>query len=137
MSHFMLCINLVVCMVSEIIIPAKSKVKVKFTLEQATKAQTGSRNIALLFLNLGAGWGWVVNATPWPLYPPGKVRYPLYRRLCGPQGQSGWMRKISPSPALPLGKTWYPLYRRLGGPPGASLDGCGKSQPHRDSIPAL
>jgi len=28
------------------------KVKVKFTLEQATKAQRGSRGIALLFLNL-------------------------------------------------------------------------------------
>jgi hypothetical protein len=28
----------------------KSKVKVKFTLEHATKAQRGSRSIALLFL---------------------------------------------------------------------------------------
>jgi hypothetical protein len=28
----------------------KVKVKVKFTLEQATKAQRGSRDIALLFL---------------------------------------------------------------------------------------
>jgi len=28
----------------------KGKVKVKFTLEQATKAQRGSRGIALLFL---------------------------------------------------------------------------------------
>jgi len=27
-----------------------SKVKVKFTVEQATKAQSGSRSIALLFL---------------------------------------------------------------------------------------
>ena len=31
--------------------------------------------------------------------PPGKTRYPLYRRLGGPQGQSGQVRKISP----PLG----------------------------------
>jgi hypothetical protein len=38
----------------------KVKVKVKFTLEQATKAQRESRGIALLF-NLGAGRGWV----PW------------------------------------------------------------------------
>jgi len=30
--------------------PKLSKVKVKFTLEQATKAQRGSRGIALLFL---------------------------------------------------------------------------------------
>ena len=28
--------------------------------------------------------------------PPGKVRYPLYRRLGGPQGRSGRVRKISP-----------------------------------------
>jgi hypothetical protein len=30
--------------------PTKVKVKVKFTLEQATRAQRGSRRIALLFL---------------------------------------------------------------------------------------
>jgi len=34
----------------------KVKVKVNFTLEQATKAQRGSR------------WGWVVKATARPLY---------------------------------------------------------------------
>ena len=28
--------------------------------------------------------------------PPGKTRYPLYRRLDGPQGRSGRVRKISP-----------------------------------------
>jgi hypothetical protein len=44
------------------------KVKVKIIIEQAMKAQRGSRGIAPLF-NLGARWGWVVNATPWPLYP--------------------------------------------------------------------
>jgi hypothetical protein len=31
--------------------------------------------------------------------PPGKTRYVLYRRLCGPQGCSGWVQKIMP----PLG----------------------------------
>ena len=30
--------------------------------------------------------------------PPGKTRYPLYRRLGGPQGRSGRMRKISLPP---------------------------------------
>jgi hypothetical protein len=30
--------------------------------------------------------------------PPGKTRYPLYRRLGGPQGRSGQVRKILPSP---------------------------------------
>ena len=31
---------------------------------------------------------------------PGKTRYPLYRRLGGPQGRSGRVRKISPSPGF-------------------------------------
>ena len=39
--------------------------------------------------------GWVVNATPRPLYP-GKKWYPLYRRRGGPQGRSGRVRKVSP-----------------------------------------
>ena len=30
--------------------------------------------------------------------PPGKTRYPLHRRLGGPQGGSGQVRKISPPP---------------------------------------
>jgi hypothetical protein len=29
-------------------------------------------------------------------WSPGKTWYPLYGRLCGPQGQSGWVRKILP-----------------------------------------
>jgi hypothetical protein len=33
------------------------------------QAQGGSRGIGLLIHNLGARWGWVVNTTPWPLYP--------------------------------------------------------------------
>ena len=32
--------------------------------------------------------------------PLGKTRYPLYRRLCGPQGRSGLVRKISPLPGF-------------------------------------
>jgi len=28
--------------------------------------------------------------------PPGKIPYPLYRRLSGPQGRSGRVQKISP-----------------------------------------
>jgi hypothetical protein len=42
----------------------------------------------------------VVNATPRPLYPPGKETwYPLHKGLGGVQGSSGQVRKISP----PLG----------------------------------
>ena len=32
--------------------------------------------------------------------PPGKTRYPLYRRMGGLQGRSGRVRKISPSPEV-------------------------------------
>ena len=32
--------------------------------------------------------------------PPGKHRYPLYRKLGGSQGRSGRLRKISPSPGF-------------------------------------
>jgi hypothetical protein len=32
--------------------------------------------------------------------PPGMTRYPLYRRLGGPQGRSGRLRKISPPPGF-------------------------------------
>jgi hypothetical protein len=39
------------------------------------------------------------------------------------------------SAALPPGKKGYPLNRRLDVGPRDGLDGCGKSRPHRDSIP--
>ena len=32
--------------------------------------------------------------------PPGKTRYPLYRRMGGHDGQSGQMREISPPPGF-------------------------------------
>jgi hypothetical protein len=32
--------------------------------------------------------------------PPGKARYPLYRRLGGPQGRSGRVRKMSTPPGF-------------------------------------
>jgi hypothetical protein len=37
---------------------------------------------------------------PGHFLPPGKTRYPLYRRLGGPQGRSGQVRKISPPPGF-------------------------------------
>jgi hypothetical protein len=38
------------------------------------------------------------GSAAWPgrTLPPGKTRYPLYRRLVGPQGRSGQVQKISP-----------------------------------------
>ena len=44
------------------------QLKVKVSQSHAMLAQRGRRSIALLILNLGAGWRWVVNATPQPLY---------------------------------------------------------------------
>jgi hypothetical protein len=32
--------------------------------------------------------------------PPGKTRYPLYRRLGGPQSRPGRVRKMSPPPTF-------------------------------------
>ena len=85
----------------------KKKVKsVKRTLVQALRlctgctAQRGNRGIALLFLDHGTRKGWGVSVRPRPLFTPGKTRYPLYRRLGVPQGQSGQVRKISPPPGF-------------------------------------
>ena len=40
--------------------------------------------------------GEVSESRPGRSLPPGKTRYPFYRRLGGPQGRSGQARKISP-----------------------------------------
>jgi len=37
---------------------------------------------------------------PGRILPPGKTRYPLYRRLGGPRCWSGQVRKISPPPGF-------------------------------------
>jgi hypothetical protein len=37
---------------------------------------------------------------PRPLFTLGRTRYPLYRRLGGPQGRSGQVRKILPPPGF-------------------------------------
>jgi len=48
----------------------------------------------------GTRSGWGVSVTPRPLFNPGKTRYPLYRSLGGPQGQSGQVGKNSPPPGF-------------------------------------
>jgi len=40
-------------------------------------------------INLGGSWTWVVNFTPWSLYPGKGLDCQFNRRLGGPQGQSG------------------------------------------------
>jgi hypothetical protein len=54
----------------------------------------GSRGIALLFLDHGTRRGEGSASRPGRSLPSGKTRYPLYRRLGGPQGRSGQVRKI-------------------------------------------
>ena len=57
-----------------------------FILQQATR----------LALD-GGGWS---TSRPGYFYPRGKTRYPLYRRLGGPQGRSGPVQKIWPPPGF-------------------------------------
>jgi hypothetical protein len=60
----------------EVLLKVKVKVRVKVTLEQAAKAQRGSRGIVLLFLTLalhGGGWS---NPRP-GCFTPGKDPVPI------------------------------------------------------------
>jgi len=77
------------------------KIKVKLTLDQATKSQrVSSRLVLYSFFNLGARWRLVVNAKPL-----GNTRYPLHSRLVVSQSCSGRVRKMPP-PHPPRG--FYP-----------------------------
>ena len=60
-------------------------------------AHRGSRGRALLFHDQGSEGS---ASRPGRSLPPGKTRYPLYRRLGGPQGRCGQVRKISPPPGF-------------------------------------
>jgi len=75
-------------------------VKIKLTLEQATKAHSGSTNIALLSFILGARWGeW---SKPRPGHFTSRNDPVLIVQGAGwPQCRSGRLRKISP-PHCPL-----------------------------------
>jgi len=66
----------------------------------ARTAHRGSRGIALLFLDHSTRRGEGSASRPGRSFPPGKTRYPLYRRLGGSQGLSGQVRKISPPPGF-------------------------------------
>ena len=72
-------------------------VKIKnFTLEQTMKTQRGRRDTDYSFFNLGARWGEWLKPGPGRFNPWKRSRYPLYRRLGGPQDRSGPVRQISP-----------------------------------------
>jgi hypothetical protein len=74
------------------------KVKVQFALEQTMRTQRVIRGNYSSILSLASALGWSKWSTPHPgRFTPGKeIRYPLYRRLGGPQSRSGRVRKISP-----------------------------------------
>jgi hypothetical protein len=57
----------------------------------------------------------VSASRPGSSLPPGKTRYPLHRRLGGPQGRSGQVRKISPPTGIrsPDRSACSPLLYRL------------------------
>ena len=58
--------------------------------------QGEQRYSSTLFQTSALGGGEGSASRPGSTLPPGKTRYPLYRRLGGPQGRSGLVRKISP-----------------------------------------
>ena len=78
--------------------------------------QRVGRGIALLFHDRGTRrWVSGQQHAPAALYPRGKTRYPLYRRLGGPQGRSGRAWKSRPhrdsitGPSSAVAQTLYRL----------------------------
>ena len=59
-------------------------------------AQRVGRGIALLFHDSALEGGEWSAARPGRTLSPGKTRYPLYRRLGGPQGRSGLAENLAP-----------------------------------------
>jgi len=70
-----------------------------------------SRGRALLFFDHSTRRGWWVSVMPRPLFTPGKTRYPLYRRLGGPQCRSGVVRIFSHPPGFDP-RTFQPVASR-------------------------
>ena len=79
-------------------ISASKKCKVKVHPITDHEGQEGekrySSTLALTSALVGVGGQYHAPAD----LPPGKTRYPLYRRLGGPQGRPGRVRKIPPPP---------------------------------------
>jgi hypothetical protein len=65
------------------------KLSLCFTKHHPMKICWGSEGIAPRILNLGTLWRLVVSFTPRPLYPRNPPRYPLNRKLGGPQSKFG------------------------------------------------
>jgi hypothetical protein len=80
------------------------KVKVKRSRYRSGVAQKVGRVIAAL-----EGDEWAA-ARPGRTVPPGKTRYPLYRRLGGPHGRSGRAENLVPTGIRP--QTVQPVVSR-------------------------
>ena len=106
-----------------------AKKKATFSLEQAMKVQAESRGMAPLscLFNLGVRWWWVVNATPWPLYP---------RERPSTHGTGGWM---GPSTDLDGCGKFHPTGIRSPDRPARSevLHRLRYSDPHTDVLTLL
>jgi hypothetical protein len=89
---------------------SSGRYKVRLALEQAVKAPTGEKMYnPTLSLTSSPDRG-DKRHIPAAL-PSGKTRYPLYRRLGGPQDRSGRVRKISAPPGFDLRTFSESLYR--------------------------
>jgi hypothetical protein len=91
-----------------------SKVKAKCALVQALRLCTGRtahRGSRGSFMTRAQEGGEGSASRPGRSLTPGKIRYPLYRRLGGPQGWSGQVRKISSPPGFDP-RTVQPLASR-------------------------
>jgi len=73
------------------------KKKVKRSRYRLGVAQRVGRGIALLFHDRGTRRGEWPAARPGRTLPPGKTRYPLYRRLGGPQDRSERAENLVPT----------------------------------------
>jgi hypothetical protein len=82
------------------------------------------------FFNLGTRWGEWSTQHP-GRFTPGKARYPLYRRLSGPQGRSGQVWKISSVQGFD-GHDFFLIVRR-----GAPDDGWKYHPKHVEQFPDI
>ena len=78
------------------------KKRYNITLEQATKAQRAEKRYSYTLSLTSALHADGCSTPRLVLLPPGKSRYPLHRRLGGPQDRSEQMRIISPRTGIRL-----------------------------------
>ena len=70
---------------------------VKWSRYRPGVAQRVGRDIALLFHDAALKVGEWSAVRPGCILPPGKTRYPFYRRLGEPQCRSGWVKNLVPT----------------------------------------